>query len=366
MVDPIPPQSRPQKPPLSTTSMTFRLAGIAAVVLVAAGLFAYVGGYLDPQRLTPKTIVDTLEKSNGVHPGFRRNHPKGVCVAGYFESNGAAAEFSSAQVLGSGRTPVVGRFALATGNPYSPDSAAPIRSMALRFSLANGQQWRTGMNSMPVFPVGTPEAFYGLLQATAPDPATGKPDPSKPPAFFAAHPEAGPFLAWVKTAKPSASYTTETYNSINAFYLVNAEGKRQAVRWSMVPVAKDEVGVQAPDSKDYLEADLDQHLAAGPLRWNLIFTLANSGDPINDASKPWLNDHRTVNAGTLVLEGTQPQLSGDCRDVNYDPLVLPSGIQGSDDPLLAARSAVYADSYKRRTREVDQLPTSASTQEPKQ
>ncbi|MEB0079550.1 catalase family peroxidase [Pseudomonas sp. CCI3.2] len=365
MVDPLPPTSRPQKPPLSAASTVFRLAGIAVVVAAAAGIFAYVGGYFDPQRLTPKLFTDRLEQSNGIHPGFRRNHSKGVCVAGYFESNGAAAEFSSAQVLSATRTPVVGRFALPTGNPYSPDSAAPIRSMALRFKQANGQQWRTGMNSMPVFPVGTPEAFYGLLTATAPDPATGKPDPSKPPAFFAAHPEAGPFLAWVKTAKPSASYTTEQYNSLNAFYLVGADGKRQAVRWSMVPVDKDEPGAQAPEAKDYLEKDLDQHLASGPLRWDLIFTLANAGDPINDASKSWSADHRTVNAGTLVLESTQPQLNGDCRDVNYDPLVLPSGIEGSDDPLLAARSAVYASSYLRRTREVDQLPTSASTQESK-
>lgn len=365
MVDRSSPPSRQQKPPLSAGSTALRLAAIGAVVVVAAGLFGYVGGYLDPQRLTPKTIVDTFEHNNGAHPGYRRNHPKGVCVAGYFDSNGAAAEFSKAQVLSATKTPVVGRFALPTGNPYSADSGAPLRSLALRFNLANGQQWRTGMNSMPVFPVGTPEAFYGLLQATAPDPATGKPDPAKPPAFFAAHPETGPFLAWAKSHKPSASYTTENYNSVNAFYLVSADGKRQAVRWNMVPVNQDEAGATAPEGNDYLEKDLSQHLANGPLRWNLIFTLANPGDPTNDASKQWLGEHRTVNAGTLVLESTTPQLSGDCRDINYDPLVLPSGIEGSDDPLLAARSAVYAVSYKRRTREVDQLPTSASTQEAK-
>ncbi|WP_397448373.1 catalase family peroxidase [Pseudomonas sp. NA-150] len=363
MVDRSPPPSR-QKPPLSAASIVLRLAGIGAVVVAATGIFAYVGGYLDPQRLTPQTFVNTLEHNNGEHPGYRRNHPKGVCVAGYFESNGAAAQYSSAPLFDAVRTPVVGRFALPTGNPYSPDSGAPLRSMALRFTQGNGQQWRTGMNSMPVFPVGTPEAFYGLMQATAPDPATGKPDPSKPPAFFAAHPEAGPFLAWAKSHKPSASYTTENYNSVNAFYLVSADGKRQAVRWNMVPVAQDAPGDQAPEAKDYLEQDLTQHLAKGPLRWNLVFTLANAGDPTNDASKAWSGDHKTVNAGTLVLESTTPQLSGDCRDVNYDPLVLPSGIEGSDDPLLAARSAVYAVSYHRRTREVDQLPKTA--QESKQ
>jgi catalase len=360
------PTPEQQKPPLSTASLLLRLGGIGVVVLAAAVAFAYVGGYLDPQRLTPDRLVDTLEHNNGVHPGFRRNHPKGVCVAGYFESSGAAAEFSSAQVFSATRTPVEGRFALPTGNPYSADSAAPIRSMALRFTQANGQQWRTGMNAMPVFPVGTPQAFFELLQATAPDPATGKPDPAKPAAFFASHPETAPFLAWVKTAKPSASYASETYNSVNAFYLVGADGKRQAVRWSMVPVTPDPSAAPAPDAKDYLEPDLTTRLAAGPLRWNLLITLANAEDPVNDASKQWPAQRRTVNAGTLVLDSTQPQLDGDCRDINFDPLVLPAGIAGSDDPLLAARSAAYASSYQRRTREVDQLPKAAAVQEKNQ
>ncbi|MCD5991817.1 catalase family peroxidase [Pseudomonas sp. CDFA 553] len=354
-----------QRPPLSPTATGLRLVGIGVVVLVAATAFAYVGGYLDPQRLTPDKLVNTLEHNNGTFPGYRRNHPKGVCVAGYFESNGAAADLSSAQLFTAIRTPVEGRFALPTGNPYSPDSAAPIRSLALRFTQADGQQWRTGMNAMPVFPVGTPEAFFGLLQANAPDPKTGKPDPTKAPAFFASHPEAAPFLAWVKTAKPSASYATVSYNSVNAFYLVSADGKRQAVRWNMVPVDAAQPAAPAPDAKDYLEQDLNDRLAAGPVRFNLILTLAGASDPVNDASKQWPADRQTLNAGTLVLESEQPQLSGACRDINFDPLVLPSGISGSDDPLLAARSAAYATSYKRRTAEVEQLPKAAPVPEKK-
>lgn len=178
------PPGGPQRPPLSAASLVLRLGAIAVVVAAVAGAFAYVNGTFDPQRLTPKALVDVLEKNNGVHPGFRRNHAKGVCVIGHFESNGEARVFSTAQVFNDPRTPVVGRFALPAGNPYAPDSSVPIRSLALRFTQANGQQWRTGMNSMPVFPVGTPEAFYQLQQAQSPDPATGKPDPTKVPAFL--------------------------------------------------------------------------------------------------------------------------------------------------------------------------------------
>lgn len=348
------------KPVLSTTEKTVRLAGIGLVVLTAVGALAYVNGSLDPQRITPSRVADLFEQNNGVHPGYRRNHPKGICVTGYFESNGLAATLSKAEVFVSGRTPVIGRLALPTGNPYSSDSAASIRSFALQFTQPNGQQWRTGMNSMPMFPVGTVQAFVDLMKATAPDPSTGKPDPAKPAAFFAAHPEAQPFLAWVKTAKPSASFVTETYNSVNAFVFIDAQNKRQAVRWSLVPDAKSDVS--APDSKDYLQKDLSEQLAKGPQRWSLVVTLANAQDPTNDASKAWSGEHKTVNAGTLVIESDSAQNSGNCRDINFDPLILPSGIEGSDDPLLAARSAAYSASYLRRTSEVDQLQ-SASAQE---
>ena len=354
MVDQLPP-ARPVKPALSPASVLLRLASIGAVVAVIAGTFFYVNGTLDAQRLRPKTLVNALEQNNGVHPGYRRNHAKGMCVIGYFESNGNAQPLSRAQVFQAGRTPVVGRFALPSGNPYAPDSSVPIRSLALGFTQANGQQWRTGLNSMPVFPVGTPEAFYAMLQAGAPQPATGKPKPDAMPAFFAAHPETGPFLQWVKTARPSASFATQTYNGINAFYLVNASGQRQAVRWGVAPEGQDAPGASAPNEADYLENDLVQRLSVGPLKWQFNLTLAEAGDPVNDASKPWPAERKVVKAGTLVLQRAEPQNTGECRDINYDPLILPSGIEGSADPLLAARSAAYASSYLRRTSEVDQL-----------
>lgn len=74
MVDP---SSSSSRPPLSAAGLTLRLSGIAVIVAALAGAFAYVNGSLDPQRLTPQALVNVLEKNNGVHPGFRRNHSKG-------------------------------------------------------------------------------------------------------------------------------------------------------------------------------------------------------------------------------------------------------------------------------------------------
>lgn len=351
MHDPLPPRHRPGN--------GGRWAAIAAVVTIAGVAFAYVGGWLTPQRLTPARIVDELQHNGGLHPGYRRNHAKGVCVAGYFEGSGKASAYSTASVFAATRTPVLGRFALPGGNPYAPDSSIPIRSMALRFDLANGQQWRTGMNSMPVFPVATPAAFQAQAVAGERDPATGKPDPAKLAAFFQAHPETAPFRAWVKTAKPSASFVTESYYGLNAFYFVDAQGDRHAVRWRMVPESVDETSAPAAGD-DYLIADLQRRLAAGPQRWHLRVTLAQPGDATNDATRTWPADRAEVDAGTLVIEREQSQDDGACRDVNYDPTVLPAGIAVSDDPLLAARSAAYADSYRRRTSEEGGVPGYAS------
>jgi catalase len=102
----------------------------------------------------------------------------------------------------------------------------------------------------------------------------------------------------------------------------------------------------------------------GPQRWHLIITLANPGDPSNDASKVWPSDRREIDAGTLVITGAEPQASGPCRDINYDPTVLPDGIEISDDPLLPARSAAYATSYLRRTSEEAHLPGTADAHQP--
>ena len=329
-----------------------RLAAIGAVVALLGGGFAYAAGWLTPSRLTTRTIVAAFEENAGLHAGFRRNHAKGLCIEGYFDSNGRGTFLSKAGVFEPGRTPVIGRFAMPGGNPEAPDNSVPIRSMALLFALQNGQQWRTGMNSVPVFAVRTPKQFYEQLVATRPDPATGKSDPAKLKAFMAANPETQAFMAWVKGHPPSSSFANGTYYSINAFYFVNADGKRTAVRWSIqpelpyAPLTDAEKGESA-----YLAEDLYNQLKLGSLRWHLLLTVAAAGDPTDDATKAWPTDRQQIDAGTLVIERAASQENGTCRDVNFDPTILPAGIEPSNDPLLAARSAAYALSYKRRTRE---------------
>ncbi|TAN05236.1 MAG: catalase family peroxidase [Rhodanobacteraceae bacterium] len=328
-----------------------RVAGAVLVPLAAAVVLASgVAGAAAP-TLAAQT-VNQFQKNGGVFPGYRRNHAQGVCISGYFQSSGAAARYSVAEVFQPGeRTPVVGRFSIPGTNPYAWDDVTPIRGMALDFLQADGREWRTAMNAVPAFPVATPAANLTFLEAQQPDPATGNPDPAKLAAFFKTHPRADAFRRWDRSARPSTSYATVGYNSLDAFYFIDARGGRHAVRWSMMPTVAADGSKVPPGTPDFLAADLHHRLAQGPLRWHLVVTLAAPGDAIDDATVAWPANRQHVDAGTLVIEAAHAQATGVCRDIGFDPLILPAGIQPSADPLLKARADAYAESLRRRLRD---------------
>ena len=167
-----------------------RLAAICAIAIGVVACFAYVAGWLTPGRLTQARLIDRFEEvSGGVHSGFRRNHAKGVCVTGSFESNGQGVRLSKAIVFRPGSVPVVGRFSLAGGHPHMADGPTDVRAMGLSLRPLDGGEWRMAMIDLPVFVVKHVEDLYEQLRASQPDPATGKPDPAKMAAFAAAHPE---------------------------------------------------------------------------------------------------------------------------------------------------------------------------------
>lgn len=332
------------------------LVGIALIVAAIALAFAWVAGWLTQARLTPQRFTNAIEISNGqVYRGFRRAHAKGVCVAGYFEGNGQGVALSSARIFAPVRTPFVGRLSVGGGSPYGLDGKARVRSMALELNSDDGQQWRMAMNSFPFFGVSSAQAFYAQTVANAADPATGKPDPAKQAAFAKAHPEFARFAAWAKNAPWSTSWASTAFNGVNTFRFSNRAGETRNVRWSMQPQASFvamSAEQRAAADGNFLSEDLEARLAQAPLRWDMVVTIAQSGDSTIDPSQSWPDDRQHVTVGTVVIERSTPQDTGACRDINYDPLVLPTGVQGSDDPILAARSAVYSVSFNRREHDI--------------
>jgi catalase len=341
------------QPRLGTAGTLFRFALIGVALAAVAGTFAYLGGWFSPNELTPARFTDAFEQVSGVHPSFRRNHARGVGVAGSFESNGNGVRLSKATVFQPGRVPVLGRFSLGGGQPYAADKPDAVRGLGLEFSLPDGELWRTAMINLPVFPVRTPEAFYEQLLASKPDPTTGKPDPAKRKAFLARHPETEAALKLIQGQPVSSGFDNSTFHSLNAFRFVNAAGDSVPVRWILTPMQPFEEAstASAPRDKNYLFDALIAQIHRQPLRWHLIVIVGQPGDPTNDATLPWPKGREQVDVGTLILDRVESDDTSAARDINFDPLVLPVGIAPSDDPLLSARSAVYSQSYTRRAGE---------------
>jgi len=248
----------------------------------------------------------------------------------------------------------MGRLSIGGGDPYGADNTARVRSMAVQMVSDDGQEWRMAMNSFPFFAVPDAEAFYEQTRASIPDPATGKPDPQKMAAVLAKYPSAQAFQQWAKTAPWTSSWADTTYNSVNSFWFTNAQGQKRAVRWRwqpLAPVVEMDAETRKQASVDFLSQELQQRLAKGPVQWNLVVSTAAPGDAIDDPSTPWPDSREQVVAGVLSLDRMQSQEEGACGQINFDPLILPSGVRGSDDPILAARSAVYSQSFNRRERE---------------
>jgi catalase len=80
-------------------------------------------------------------------------------------------------------------------------------------------------------------------------------------------------------------------------------------------------------------------------------TVAQPGDPTDNATIPWPEGREQVEVGTLTLDSVESEETSPARDINFDPLVLPAGIAPSNDPLLSARSAIYSQSFTRRAGE---------------
>ena len=338
---------------LSKEGAFVRLVGIGVIVLAVAGAFLYLGGWFNPEALTPARFADGFERVDGIYSGFRRNHAKGVGVSGFFESNGQGTHLSKAVLFQAGRVPVIGRFSFGGGDPYVTDAPNLVRGLGLLFRQPAGEEWRTAMINLPVFPFKTPQAFFDNLFASQPDPQTHKPDPQKMEAFLARHPETVEAMKIIKSHPVSSGFDNSAYYGLSAFWFVDASGTSIPVRWSMVPlqpfVAADTEAAQG--DKNYLFDALIASIVQHPLQWHLMITVGQSGDVTDDASIPWPDGREQVDVGTLTLDHLESEETSPARDINFDPLVLPAGMAPSDDPLLSARSAVYSQSFTRRAGE---------------
>ena len=69
--------------------MLLGIGAVGAFLAVDLGAVAYANHWVGPHSgLNRKTFMEAFRRVYGLHPGFRRNHAKGVAVSGHFDSNG--------------------------------------------------------------------------------------------------------------------------------------------------------------------------------------------------------------------------------------------------------------------------------------
>lgn len=327
---------------------------VPAILVIAGSLalaFAWSAGKVGDQP-TSQALINSAKDFPA---GFRRAHGKGMCFAATFRPTGNARPLSSAHVFNQSEVPVNGRFSIGTGSPFAADASTKTVSMALLMQTDDGQQWRMAMNNQPYFATKDAQGFLDMQKALAADPATGKPNEQRVASFLKQHPETKKFLVQAEQAPTPASFAGAAFNGVNAFYLVAADGRHTAVRWTMRP-HEDFVALPGEQRNqvgdNYLFDELQRRLNEKPLYWDLVLQLAQPGDPVDDPSEPWPESRQRVVAGTLEVSRISEQSQGECRDVNYDPTIVPAGIEVSKDPILSARSAAYSHSFNLRERDI--------------
>src|SRR3954447_26617894 len=284
----------------------------------------------------------------GRHPGYRALHAKGILLKRTFTAAPAAAKLTRAPHMQGDAIPATVRFSNGSGDPDLPDYGPEVRGMAVKFYLPDGSRTDISAQSVPRFPTRTPDAFMNLLRASTPGPGRIW----RLPLFLATHPEVLPALrANAPTLKPPASYASVKYNAVHAFKWIDGAGGERYVRYHWLreseepPLSREEAKSRG---RDYLQEEIEERLARGPVRFTLELTIAGPGDKVDDPSAAWPDDREKVAAGTLELTEleTGREKAGDV--LVFDPVRVTDGIELSDDPILRYRSPAYSVSVEKR------------------
>jgi catalase len=239
---------------------------------------------------------------------------------------------------------VTARLSNGSGDPRSRDGEPDVRGMAVSFHLPDGSRTDISAQTVPNFPVRTPDEFIELLRAAAP----GRERLWRMPIFLARHPYALKTLrANAVGLKPPASYATRRYYAIHAFRWVGPDGER-FVRYTWLPETGTE-NISTSDAKErgreYLQEEIAERLSRGPARFTLQLQIAGEGDSVDDPSAAWPDERETLDAGTLELTAVKEVE----EPIVFDPARVTDGIELSEDPILNFRPRAYSVSVERRS-----------------
>jgi catalase len=165
---------------------------------------------------------------------------------------------------------------------------------------------------------------------------------------------------FVEAPKPSpVSFASQEFWGVNAFVLVDGQGRRTAVRYRIVPAGDggvDTLGEEELKGKsatylfDELEARFADPIASSKVSFKLLAQIAEAGDPTDDATIVWSEERPVVELGLIELDSLVDgeKSAVQQKRVIFDPIPRVDGVEASDDPLLEMRAAVYLVSGRGR------------------
>ncbi len=322
------------------------------------------------ERLVDAVIADFPDH----RPGTRPVHTIGIGVTGSFGASDVARNYCTAAHFQGKTVPVSVRFSNGSGSPIKHDGWSDVRGMAARFHLADGAATDLVAMTLREFFSPTVEDFLAFSAAARMSPVTRQspwskivdmlqlkpPMPDPMPGQTASN--AAGSLDYANHHRPAqlavfdaatigapVSYARATYNAVHAFVVTAPDRTRRYVRFFWQPMA----GIKltdpaAPPRDDYLHQELRDRLRYWPAEFQLLMTIGEPGDAIDDPTVPWPLTRRRVVMGTLTLSAVAADQIAGCEKLSFNPCRLVPGIELSNDPILAARRDAYEVSRERR------------------
>lgn len=298
--------------------------------------------------ISPEQAVAVINSRFGRRPGYRALHAKGTLCRGTFTATPEAGRLTRAQHMQGRPVDALVRFSNGSGNPNLPDHAPDVRGMAVKFLLPDESRTDISAQTVPRFPVSTPEDFIELIRLNSGSVSRVW----RLPLFLARHRGITKTLrANAEALWPPSSYAGIAYHAVHAFKWIDAHGGESHVRYRWEP-EEEEPRLAALEARkrgpNYLQEELRERLAKQPVRFRLMLQLAAEGDRVDDPAAVWPEERETVTAGTLQVTDLEEEYERD-NVLVFDPTRVTDGIETSADPVLLFRSRAYSVSVEQRT-----------------
>jgi catalase len=269
-------------------------------------------------------LVDAIIADFPNHdPGTRPIHTIGISTVGHFQASNVAPDYCTAEHFQGQKVRVTVRFSNGAGSSKERDGWSAVRGMATRFHLENDRATDLIMMTLGEFFVRTVDDFLEFTKASMEAPAVVESAWSKIKDMLQLKPPMpNPYPDQYRTNVPGSlkyanhhrsaqlavfdagmigapvSYVRATYNAVHTFVVTAPDGRSRNVRFQWQPVA----GVKLTD---------------------------------------WPMKRKRIVMGTLALTAVAKDQETDSEKISFNPCRLVSGIDLSDDPILAARKDAY-------------------------